>query len=247
MLMMFVFCVRAGDVTCKMTPDERGTRVPLIIRDPSILGSHGKIVDTIAEAVDLMPTLFDLAVGEPLTGPGTDNLGGVSLKPVLEDPSGPGVKDVALTQFSRCWQNTSAANYDDTVGGPGDEHNHTASWESMSDCHWVHRNAIDYMAYSLRTSGPDLGEWRYTEWVEWNGTALAPNWANVVGKELFNHTGDDGMAWVFDDFVRGEFVNLVANPSLSSTVAVLSARLHTEVARWITPNPAPAPYEPSQA
>ena len=46
---------------------------------------------------------------------------------------------------------------------------------------------IDAMGYSVRTQ-----DWRYTEWVRWNHTAFLPNWKQVVGRELYNHTGDDG-------------------------------------------------------
>jgi hypothetical protein len=47
-----------------------------------------------------------------------------------------GVKDVTISQFPRCWQNNT--HYEDGPK-PGDENNRTASWESMSDCHWTDR------------------------------------------------------------------------------------------------------------
>jgi hypothetical protein len=36
------------------------------------------------------------------------------------------------------------------------------------------------MGYSVRTDG-----WRYTEWVAWNQTSLAPIWSDVVARELY--------------------------------------------------------------
>ena len=36
------------------------------------------------------------------------------------------------------------------------------------------------MGYSVRTDG-----WRYTEWVAWNQTTLAPIWSDVVARELY--------------------------------------------------------------
>jgi len=236
-----------ADVTCKMTPDERGTRIPFIISDPRLKETQGTHTQALAEAVDLYPTLVELAMGGPPTGQGTSDLGGQSLVPVLKDPVKTVVKDVALTQFPRCWQNTSSVNFDDTRGWPGDENNHTASWDSMSDCHWVHRDGLDYMAYSIRTSGAYLGEWRYTEWVEWDGELLRPDWGKVVGRELFNHTGDDGLAWVYDDPVVGEYVNFANDPRMQDEVAKLSSRLKQEVATYMTPNPPAAPYHAATA
>ena len=60
---------------------------------------------------------------------------GTSLLPVMMFPSGPGVKDVTISQFPRCWQNNT--HYEGPK--PGDENNRTSSWESMSDCHWTDR------------------------------------------------------------------------------------------------------------
>ena len=230
--------VYEADVTCKMTPDERGTRIPFIIKDPAIKQSKGQVAMSVAEAVDVMPTLFDLALGKPLEGKGTENLGGVSLRPVLEGGDSKAPKYVALTQFSRCWQNMSSDGYD--TDKPGDERNRTASFDSMSDCHWVHRNAIDFMGYSIRTTGEELGDWRYTEWVVWDGPNLKPDWSQVVGRELYNHTGDDGLIWVYDDFVVGEYLNLA--DTLPDQAATLSKLLRTEVGKWIVPGPKPAPF-----
>ena len=59
------------------------------------------------------------------------------------------VKEVALSQFPRCFQNNTGhdgngigVGPDTPFGGPGDERNKTVSLMSMSDCHWVRRNAI---------------------------------------------------------------------------------------------------------
>ena len=104
------------------------------------------------------------------------------------------------------------------------------------------RDAINFMGYTMRTVGEDLGSWRYTEWATWNGAELRPDWTRLAGRELFNHTGDDGMAWVFDDATVGEYENLVSRPELAGKVAQLSARLHAEVGKYITPLPPPSPY-----
>ena len=115
---------------CKMSTLELGTRIPFIIRAPWIQTSVGVVTDALAEAVDLYPTISELA-GVPLPeGAQGEFLGGTSLAPVLQSGGENGVKSVTLSQFPRCWQNNSHH----TGGKPGDENNHTSSWESMSDC-----------------------------------------------------------------------------------------------------------------
>ena len=72
--------------------------------------------------------------------------------------------------------------------------------------------------------GPGCGWWwsqryRYTEWLLWNGSALAPAWsAPPVARELYDHLGDDG-PWTDPD--RYENVNLVptAEPALLAALA----------------------------
>lgn len=96
--------------------------------------------------------LSELAGLELPTGQGGEYLGGVSQVPVMHNPQGPGVKDVALSQFPRCWQNNT--HYEGNK--PGDENNRTNSWESMSDCHWTDRLYIDYMGYRVSDAPPSL-------------------------------------------------------------------------------------------
>ena len=65
--------------------------------------------------------------------------------------------------------------------------------------------------------------YRYTEWVQWNGSALAPIWSALEARELYDHLHDDG-PWTDPD--RFENVNLAATAP-ASLVADLSAKLHT--------------------
>jgi choline-sulfatase len=78
----------------KMTLFENSARVPLIVAAPGAKG-NGKSTASLAEMVDLYPTLADLC---GLKWP--DYLDGASQKPVLDDPA-KSVKDVAFTQLGR--------------------------------------------------------------------------------------------------------------------------------------------------
>lgn len=183
-------------------------RVPLIIRDPFRPQSHGKRSSALVELVDLMPTLAALS-GVPL--PVGEKLSGLSLAPLLDDPTLPMLpgKDWALSQYPRC---------------PADLNN-SANYYENNKCEFVERSVIPFMGYSLRTD-----TYRYTEWCRWNGSVLRPDFDQLVGAELYAHpagntTGCDGsMNSCFDEF---ENVNLVH--SEPTVAAELSAKLHAIV------------------
>ena len=224
------------DMWCKMSVLELGTRVPLIFRAPWILKGDlaGRKSNALAELVDLYPTLSELAGLTLPRGAGGADLGGVSLVPVMRGEVEQ-VKNATLSQFPRCYQNNSHH----SGGKPGDEGNRTVSWESMSDCHWTDRNALDFMGYKLRTAN-----WSITSWQRWNGEMLRPIWGSDCGQlsegnagvgcfELYDHIGDDGMApAAFDDY---ENVNLAADPAHAVKLKEMLALLKQNVEKWITP------------
>lgn len=110
---------------------EMGTRVPLLMRVPWIKTAQGKKTMALAELVDLYPTLADLANVPMPTGAAAQYLGGVSLRPILENPENATVKSVALSQMTRCWQNNT---HHPKGQKPGDENNSSSVWENMR---WV--------------------------------------------------------------------------------------------------------------
>ena len=81
-------------IWCKHTNYEQATRVPLIFVSPQA-GKENNKSESPVEFVDIYPTLCDLA-GLPTPS----DLHGVSLRPVMEDPSFE-VKPVAVSQYPR--------------------------------------------------------------------------------------------------------------------------------------------------
>ena len=72
----------------------------------------------------------------------------------------------------------------------------------------------------------------------WDGAALRPDWSRPVGLELYDHSGDDGMApAAFDDF---ENENLADRPEWAAVQVALLEQLRKEVQKWQTPNPSEA-------
>lgn len=78
----------------KMSLFENAARVPLIVAAPGAAG-NGRATQSLAELVDLYPTLADLCGLKP-----PDYLDGKSQRPALNDPAR-SIKDVAYTQIRR--------------------------------------------------------------------------------------------------------------------------------------------------
>eukprot|EP01050_Picozoa_sp_SAG11_P013773 SAG11_NODE_1633_length_4542_cov_4.532298_2_plen_240_part_00 len=194
----------------KCTNWEIDARVPLIIRAPWLRASIGARTNAIAELVDLYPTAVALAGLPPV--PATEGLEGVSLEPVLRDPS-ERVKTAGFSQYPRCPQYNWKTD-------PGD-------WE----CLVVPQENITLMGFSIRTEDA-----RYTEWRVWklcSGVVRisCADWTErgLVAAELYDHTGDDGLGVTsFDEY---EYENLAYDTSRGAQKDKLAAALRVQFDR----------------
>ena len=181
---------------------ELATRVPLVIRAPWLHtgGVHSR---ALVELVDIYPTIAD-ALGVALPNDSVP-IDGTSLVPVLCAPERAAGKAQALSLFPRCKHPKMPIYGGRSTPGGAD-----------NSCLDVEAAQFTWMGYSMRTA-----RWRYTEWVAWNGTRLAPVWSQRLGTELYDHSEGTG-AWTDPD--RFENVNLAATAE-PKLLAELSARL----------------------
>eukprot|EP01052_Picozoa_sp_SAG31_P030114 SAG31_NODE_3060_length_4732_cov_2.919706_6_plen_213_part_00 len=203
-----------------MTNFELGVHIPLIIRAPWIASSIGQETAVLAEMVDMLPTLAQLAgLPDPRKVSGSEGINGTSLVPALLDPANTtDMKPAAFSQFSK---NNAPG---DPEGGPG----------GTSVACTFFRNATKLMGYTIRTH-----EWRYTAWWRFdNQDARGPcndyeapcagssffggiKLNESLGTELYDHRGDSGK-WL--DW-PGENVNLVNHIEYASVVKKLHGQL----------------------
>ena len=151
---------------CKTTNFEDDAHAPLVVSWPGSTRPPSRST-AFAEFVDIFPTLADLAgvPVPPLCPPNASGVAlcteGASLRPIFED-SGSEVKRAAFSQFPH--------------GSPA-------------------RMGYSMVTRVLQDGGANgsLHEVRYTEWPLWvgdPGTKGYPNWTDVAGRELYNHSAD---------------------------------------------------------
>lgn len=59
--------------------------------------------------------------------------------------------------------------------------------QTRGACNSTPKGQFDFMGYSVRTPA-----WRYTLWLAWNQSSLAPLWDGEFEEELYSHAGDEG-------------------------------------------------------
>eukprot|EP00039_Didymoeca_costata_P023018 m.5766 g.5766 ORF g.5766 m.5766 type:complete len:657 (+) comp3394_c0_seq1:31-2001(+) len=202
---------------CKMTVFESGVHVPLMIRVPWYASLKGQRTSSLAEAVDLFPTLVELAT--PANAP--EYCEGNSLAPIFKTGNTSlRVKEGAYSEFVKCFSCCRVPDNSPCLpGGAAGRCNvtNTSDLHEMGNCFHVPREEIDFIGYSVRDS-----QYRYTEWLHFNGTILHGDFNRMVGRELYNHSGDIGGNHNWDEF---ENVNIAEQPGNAELVAHYHALL----------------------
>ena len=177
----------------KMTNFEDATRVPFMVKVPGVTDG-GKRTKALVELIDIFPTLTELAglPVPPLCPADTKQpltcVEGTSLTPLLKDPNQQW-KKAAFSQYPRPANGMTVIPNEpafDTI-----EHNENV------------------MGYTIR-----VDEYRFTEWYRFNRTTATPNFTDIWGTELYNHTEPTV-------FFNDENVNMVSRPDMQTLVGSL--------------------------
>ena len=182
----------------KMTNFEDGTRVPFILRVPGITDG-GMRTKALVELIDIFPTLTELAglPVPPLCPADTKQpltcVEGTSLTPLLEDPTLQ-LKKAAFSQYPR--PNCGMTVIPNEPAFDTTEHNENV------------------MGYTIR-----LDQYRFTEWYRFNRTTATPNFTDIWGTELYNHTEPVV-------FFNDENINMAHQPDMQDLVQTLRKMLH---------------------
>ena len=147
----------------KHTNFELGTRVPLLIRDPTQKG--GLRTQQLVESVDIYPTVARIA-GLPMP----DDVDGTDLSPLWKAPEQP-VKPAAFSEYPRCPQDWRKP------------------WEDTTSCVHTDRAKFTSMGYSVRDPNFRYTIWLPWDGDKLVGDFSAKQ---NYGVELYTHKGDDG-------------------------------------------------------
>tara|TARA_B110000211_G_C13993815_1_gene515262 strand:- start:118 stop:450 length:333 start_codon:yes stop_codon:yes gene_type:complete len=108
----------------------------------------------------------------------------------------------------------------------------------MSDCHWMRREDLDYMGYTMRIDTPF--PLRFAQWLVWHVTDSHPtgeaDWTKVVGTELYNHTATDvasrAGAPIVDYLDQTENENMATDEKHVVLIRELTKTLRAAVDKW---------------
>lgn len=151
----------------KMTNLEDDTHVPFMLRVPGVTDS-GMRTDALVELIDIFPTLTELAgLSLPPLCPEDDKdllacVEGSSAASLLKDPKQEW-KKAAFSQFPRPYVGLSSIP-------------NKPSFKASNKLE-------DVMGYALR-----VDTYRFVEWYGFDREAAKPNWTDIWGTELYNHT-----------------------------------------------------------
>ena len=178
---------------CKHTNFEDATHVPFMIRVPGVT-DKGMRTKALVELIDIFPSITELAgLHVPPMCPEENNkllacVEGTSVAPLLQNPEQQW-KKAAFSQFPRPAAGMSVIPNKPPLSK--DEHG-----ESV-------------MGYSLR-----VDQYHFIEWYRFNRSTATPDWDEIWGTELYNHTEPV-------IFFNDENVNLAGKPEMKSLVEEL--------------------------
>eukprot|EP00040_Diaphanoeca_grandis_P035546 m.223825 g.223825 ORF g.223825 m.223825 type:complete len:561 (+) comp33412_c0_seq1:77-1759(+) len=207
----------------KMTAWEHSLRVPLVISAPWLPTSHGKFHMGMAEMCDFYRTLSDLAGVDPSTV--DKGVEGDTLAPYFSDPTVPG-KPYAFSQTQRI--SVPSLRTEPLLKNPYKQLPESADSFFDPSC-FSNRSGIEFMGYTVRSA-----EWRYTEWLMWDGASLCPKTpttlqgasSDVLASkliELYDHSNDTALF----DLDVAEYQNVAS--SHMDVVQQMRDVLHTKI------------------
>ena len=222
-------CVSCGLFVCLFadTNFELGTRVPLLIRAPFLPQSGGHRTHFLAELVDIYPTIAELCGSGPLE----DILDGVSLAPILADPTlvslptdnGTLNKTVAFQQYAHTTDYGCEFVFNNGTAAVCGRRPHAREQQV-----W----AGTFMGFAQRDH-----RWRYVAWVPWDSATANAHWnsSNIV-HELYDHAADRGTS-----FDAADVLNVAYTAAHHTLVGTLFRRVRHFFSVVVPPVHPPSP------
>ena len=177
----------------KMTNMEDDAHIPFMLRVPGVTDS-GMHTKALVELIDIFPTLTELAgLDVPPMCPENNKdllacVEGSSVAPLLKDPDQQW-KKAAFSQYSR----PDGVGLTEIVGKPA----------------FSAKNGEDVMGYAVR-----VDQYRFVEWYKFDRDTATPDFNDVWGTELYNHTHPIV-------FFNDENINMANNTDMQETVMQL--------------------------
>ena len=177
----------------KHTNFEDATHVPFMLKVPGVT-DKGMRTKALVELIDIFPTITELA-GLPVPPLCPVNskyplvcVEGTSLTPLLKDPT-------------QQWKKAAFSQYARPAGGMIVIPNEPAFDKTEHE--------ENVMGYSIR-----VDQYRFTDWYRFNRTTATPNFTDIWGTELYNHTEPTV-------FFNDENINMAHQPDMQDMVQKL--------------------------
>ena len=178
------------NIWSKFTNFEDATHVPFMIHVPGVTDS-GMRTSALVELIDIFPSLTELAgidvppMCDQNSGKSIACVEGTSIVPLLKDPN-------------REWKKGAFSQYPRPNSGLHEIPGHPPFVPS--------EHGENVMGYTVR-----VDKYRFTEWYKFDRTTSKPNFDQIWGTELYEHTNTES-------FFNDENVNLADKPEMKETV-----------------------------